>query len=816
MNRGSAPGSGMRLLPKILLWAAALLLFAGLVVPLIHANRFHRQIRAALESALGRKVEIGEVTLNLLTGPGFQLQNVVIGEDPAFGIEPFAYMDSMQVRLRLRTLWTGQIQLASLTLINPSINLVKNAGGRWNFEALLDRARAGTAPARQGGGSEAYFPYIGVQSGRLNFKFGDYKSVFYIQDLEAALAPLRDEGDRWRTRFAGTPARTDRTLSGMGRVTGEGDLGAAAGLVRLDLALESSPLEHLLALVYGRDFGIHGEASARAQLSGEMSNVRIQGVLQAGDVHRWDLLPSQESRFAAPFLGQLDLPHQKLEVQTSPSAQIPVRAHFTLQNYLSEPVWNAVLELDRAPAEPFLRTAQHLGAELPGGVEVRGYLSGRAEFHGSLWPRGSLRFENGQVLLQNSRPLAVESAEIRLDGGAFEIPPAPVTLGEEVLQASAAGRLNPLQVEGQLSTQGISVETLREQFSAKRPAWIRSLASGFWEGQIAYRKQGAAAGVLTGSGLLTNARWQPEGLESAIEISRARIRWEPKAVQIDELRGSVGESSFTGSCRSRMAEDGSGAAQNFCAVHFPELDVSELDQWLNPQQKRSRWEIWKRALGRSNGDAAAWLQAARMQGNLTIDTLTAGKWTFRNVRSDVAFGGGSLALNRFRAELGKGLVRGTFRAEFLKPGPRYQLIASVRGIDLKSLSDSAALPANFQRGALDVNLELSTRGRTAAELRAALKGSGAFSGRSITLENVEWNEAAPEADSLEIHSLDGRFELTRNGLNLKDLNMIVGGEKYQGRGSVGGRPAVLLEFASHGRQSRLIGAAMEETVAGTP
>src|SRR4029079_2746227 len=120
-----------------------------------------------------RRVEVGDVTLQLLTGPGFRLEDVVISEDPAFGVEPFAHATAMQARLRWRTLWTGQIQLASLTLEGTSINLVKNAAGQWNFETLLERAGAPAAsnvlaaPSTQAAQAEAaYFPYIGIDAGR--------------------------------------------------------------------------------------------------------------------------------------------------------------------------------------------------------------------------------------------------------------------------------------------------------------------------------------------------------------------------------------------------------------------------------------------------------------------------------------------------------------------------------------------------------------------------------------------------------------------------------------------------------------------------
>ena len=67
---------------------------------------------------------------------------------------------------------------------------------------------------------------------------------------------------------------------------------------------------------------------------------------------------------------------------------------------------------------------------------------------------------------------------------------------------------------------------------------------------------------------------------------------------------------------------------------------------------------------------------------------------------------------------------------------------------------------------------------------------------------------------VEIRSLDGRFEWTSKGLDLTALRMMVGRETYQGRGSIGGNPPVLLEVAARGKQSRLVGAAEEAVPAG--
>ena len=68
---------------------------------------------------------------NLFQGPGFTVSDVEIGEDPAFGIEPFAAwpggVESLDARLKLKSLWTGKLEWSSLRLNSPVVNLVEFA-----------------------------------------------------------------------------------------------------------------------------------------------------------------------------------------------------------------------------------------------------------------------------------------------------------------------------------------------------------------------------------------------------------------------------------------------------------------------------------------------------------------------------------------------------------------------------------------------------------------------------------------------------------------------------------------------------------------
>ena len=142
-----------------ILWTAGgvilLSLAVSLVVPL---NFWQRGIAAALSEELGRPVRLGKVRLKLLGGPGFEIENVVVGEDPRFGIEPFARMESLRADVALRSLWQRQLEFSALVFTRPSLNVVRSADGQWNLETLW--ARSNISPRKHCPPSPSCAPYF--------------------------------------------------------------------------------------------------------------------------------------------------------------------------------------------------------------------------------------------------------------------------------------------------------------------------------------------------------------------------------------------------------------------------------------------------------------------------------------------------------------------------------------------------------------------------------------------------------------------------------------------------------------------------------
>ena len=234
----------------------------GLAAPKVSANRFRPRIQAALEAALNRPVHLGAVHLNLFTGPGFTVDDVLIDDDPAAGIEPFAHVESHAGAHPLDQLVLRAIsRFSSLRLDTPSVNVVKMPSGPWNIQPLLDR-RPQSAPR-----ITAPCPTFRSAAAASNFKFGDTKSVFYISDADVDVYP--NENGEVVIRFSGAPARTDQASQELRRTHARAVCCSPARTAKTGSAWAftwiAPRFPKLTRLFHGSDLGVHGFAVRRRQ-----------------------------------------------------------------------------------------------------------------------------------------------------------------------------------------------------------------------------------------------------------------------------------------------------------------------------------------------------------------------------------------------------------------------------------------------------------------------------------------------------------------------------------------------------------------------
>jgi AsmA protein len=123
-----------------------LMIFGGIVVVLclivlalplfINANQFKPTLQTQLGSALGRSVGVGDISLSIISG-GVTVSDVSIGDDPAFSKSPFLTAKAVSVGVEMLPLiFSKKLEVRSLTVKDPEVNLIHAANGTWNYSSL--------------------------------------------------------------------------------------------------------------------------------------------------------------------------------------------------------------------------------------------------------------------------------------------------------------------------------------------------------------------------------------------------------------------------------------------------------------------------------------------------------------------------------------------------------------------------------------------------------------------------------------------------------------------------------------------------------
>jgi hypothetical protein len=763
-----------RLTIRRALWLGLVILVAaGVAAPYLHADRFGDRIRRALEQSLDRKVDIAAVRFNLFRGPGFTLRGVVIHDDPAVGAEPFAYVTSIEARVRFSSLWRGRLEFASLRLEQPSVNLVKAANGVWNFQPLLNQAVTARPPA------------ITVSGGRLNFKLGGVKSVFYFSNADLELSPPRAPGGAFQLEFSGEPSRTDRTARGFGNLRGRGSWrpGPANDVLRLDADLERSSLGELVALVHDHDIGVHGQVGGHASLRGSLSGLDLAGSLQLNDIHRWDQLPPYAAGGRLNFRGKLDLLAQKLDVETVPAAGSALAVRFRASNYLARPLWSVSLTMDHFPLQPLVDIARHMGTGLPESLTAEGSMLGAVTYSPETGVQGGVLLQEMAIGVPNAPSLRLQEARLTLDGNRVRLAPAVVAVGPaESARLELDYLIAAQRLDLRLSTNSMSIAALQTEGGSlpglPLPPVLAALHDGNWSGWLRFRQSGALD-PWSAAMQVRGARVSLPGLAQPLELQRAEIDLQGERIAMRMLEAKVGRTELHGEYRFNPK----AARPHYVACRIPQLEASEFASLLSPTLLRPQ-SLLSRALRFGRVSVPDWLADRRVEGTVEIDSLVFAGETFEAASLRFFLDGPDLDVPRFQARVQGGQASGYFRASFGGALPSYMLSGSLEG-------------AAWRGGSLSGEGEIQTSG-AGDELYWNLSADGSFRAQGVTLGQDFQARALSGAWSL-------RWDRKRPRLELNNLRLAEGAEVLTGQGLALDTGQLRIDLAQGERRLRLAG-----------
>ncbi len=362
----------------------AVLLIVGLFLFRPGVYRLRNRISSSIGSALGRRVSIDNVHVHVLPRPGFDLEGLVIYDDPNFSAEPMIRAEDVSAAIRLRSLLRGRIEIAHLSANEPSINLVRNEQGRWNLASLLERnAQIPAAPTAKAASEwRPAFPYLEASNARVNFKLGQTKKSYALMNADVAL--WQDSENSWGARIKAEPVRTDFHLTDTGLVqinaTWQRSLSLRQTPLEITAQWRKGQLGQITQLLSGKDRGWRGELNLQTTLSGTPEALRIKSQTAIEDFRRYDIVDTESVHLGTACAGSFNAVSGKLAdlLCESPVGGGALRVRGSASLFAQPPAYDLTLEAEKFPVTSLVRLLRHAKKQIPGDVSASGLLN--AEF----------------------------------------------------------------------------------------------------------------------------------------------------------------------------------------------------------------------------------------------------------------------------------------------------------------------------------------------------------------------------------------------------------------------------------------------------
>jgi hypothetical protein len=795
------------------IWILAVLglIAAGIFLPpLVNANRYRIQVASAISNAIGRGVSVSNVEVHLIPRPAVVLSTFILADDPAFGVEPMLRADTVTAYIRLSSLWRRHLEIGTLSLENPSLNLVRRADGRWNIEGLVQRSsQVPSAPTGQKRPeSRPRFPYVEATAGRINFKFGQVKKAFAFADADFAL--WMESENEWGVRLEARPMRSDVPVRDTGLLKIEGRFQRAPSLRDTPLTLKADfskgQLGQVTTLIYGRDRGWRGSVASTATMAGTPASLAVTLDSNVDDFRRYDIALGQALRLSVHCVGTYSSPDDSIR---GIQCQSPMRSgSLMLRGDITgwpQQAYNIGISGEQIPLDRIVALARHTKKDLPEDLTATGSAEAlftvRKDMNGNAVWEGGGRASNfalqSKVLKQEleigmveftfsdtthnrrsqRRPTARNKSST-FDAGLsprLVLTPFPVSLGAP----------SPATVSGFFDLQRYRVAIMGNAELARlldvaRAMGIRAPGIGLagraqLDMEIAGAWTGFAPPAPSGKLQIHNASAELKGVLEPLQVDAANVTLADQTVAISAFSSQFkdgpvisGSASFPLGCQTPST----------CVLHFdlhtPEISLSRLNQLLNPSFKSRPWYHLSE-IGERDDNAFLRLQA---QGRISGDRCAVGSLIASNVTGTLTMKAGAISFKSMNADVLGGHHIGNWDADFSSQPPKFFGSGTLTKVAMTQLG--ALMHDPWASGTLDGQYTLGLAGADSPGLRDSANGSASFIWSGGTLRHITLEG---RTTPLSFSVFKGQV-LIRNGvLSCESCPLKSSGDLYQVKGT---------------------------------
>jgi hypothetical protein len=825
------------------MWTVAIALLLGLLLFRPGAFRLHNRIARSIGNALGRRVTIDNVRLHALPRPGFDLEGLVIYDDPVFSAEPMIRAQDVFAAIRFRSLLRGRLEIATLSATEPSINIVRSSEGRWNLASLLERNAQIPAAPTQKAGSERRpaFPYLEASNARINFKIGAEKKSYALVDADVAL--WQDSENSWGARMKTQPVRTDLNLSDTGQLRLDATWQRAASLrttpLRLIAVWRNGQLGQITKLLTGKDRGWRGGVDLTANIHGTPESLAIesQGTIQG--FRRYDILDNRTIRLAGHCTGRYNAVNVSLAdlLCESPVGGGTLRLSGDIGAMNSPRSYDLTLAAKDMPLASAVELAHEAKQKLANDLTADGVFNGEfhavrsgsspAQFSGSGEAREvHLRSNNGkdQIVLGNvpvtlvgdesccvgHRVRPAVGLKTKTRQGDLEPAETHLRVGPAQIRVNASA---PISAGGWASIDGyrfflrgdLDLKNLFRIENAFGVPALQPAAEGLVKLDMSLSGgwQGLAAPNALGTAQLRNVRAEVRGLNAPIEIAAAMVTLDPDRTLIQQISARTRETHWTGSLHT-LRHCSPGCLYEF-DLAADRLLTADFAEWFTPQPTKRPWyrilsgggqtsdgqgSDDQGSSGRGSGERSSEssnlspLLALQAHGSLRVAQLLMKKAAATQVITDLSADHGRIKLDHLRGQILQGTHQGNWMIDASSLPVKYHGTGVLQNVSLDRLS--ALMNDAWITGNADGIFDVNASGASFQDMVANSDGNIQFTMRNGAFMRIAMPGAPPPLPvyrfSGNLHVKNGKWQLSAGRLDSRDGLYQVSGTAFPSSG----------------------------------
>ncbi len=862
-------GEIMRAAGITILVILVLIVIALLVAPsFVNVNQYHGRIQADLSQRLGRPVTLGQMHLRLLP-PRFRVENVSIGEDPRFGTGPFAQAQNLYVSVKLLPLLQKQLEIKSLELGRPRIELIRNPQGVWNFASLGQTTPSQAQPAKpqppappkpapapaqatpNAPGQALSLDHLKITDGTVALtdeQKHQSRAVYDHIDVDLSdFAPNKAFNILASVRLPGKGAQTARLDGKIGPVNPSNMVATPVDATLKMNSVQLSGVQKFLntEALAGTDAIISGELG----LKNASGNFAADGTLTLNQakVRGVDIgYPINADIKAADNLNADTINIQRGDIKLGPT---PFSIAGTMNTRSSPAQIDLQLKATNASIAELARLAAGFGAGFNANTKVSGTLNAdvhakgatdKPELNGNLRASG-VQVSGGQV----PQPVKLSDVQLQL---------TPQSVRSNDFTASTGGTsvaaqftlnnyttANPV-VEGSLKTTNADIAEL---LNIGRAYGVSALNGMKGSGVLTLdvHATGAikntSAMTFNGTGEVKNASIKAPSLTEPVAIHSANLHFTQNSAVVDNLAASVAGTNATGMMTMRNFSapvvQFTLSADHMNIARLQQLTAAPGTQPQPAKRASTAWELVPAAEAQTRpapaqprsapqaGKAPAPSIVEKMTGNgsIAVGQVVYDQLILNNVRSNVTLDHGLIHLAPVTAQLYKGQENGNITLDLRQTPMSIVVSTNMQGVDANGLLSSVTSLKNTLYGLLAANGNTNFRATTANDIARTLNGklllnlnNGRLAGIDLLNELAKVGKFAGFTQAAQpftdIVKLSGGFDVSNGLAQTNNLQATIAGGTLAAAGAVN-----LATQALNMHLTAVLDKAMSQKVGGT-